>query len=239
MEHHPVRLGPGSKTATFGYGFMAVTSIAVALWSLRYGGVAFDVWTAIDNGIRGVIAHVPLRALTHMLIAPIALLVGPFQFLPRFRAKHPQVHRYMGRIYVTACVIAGMAALATAPYASGGPVAGVGFGILATLWIATTLGGWRAAVRRELDQHRLFMRLSYAMTFSAVILRLQIPIGFMLGYTSYSAMSVWLAYTCWIPNIIAVLAYTARERARLRTVGFRGSARSISHPDRQTLRFTP
>jgi len=46
------------------------------------------------------------------------------------------------------------------------------------------------------------------MTFGAVTLRLQIPIGFMLGYTSYAAMSVWLAYTSWIPNVIVVALYS-------------------------------
>ena len=56
------------------------------------------------------------------------------------------------------------------------------------------------------------MRFSYAMTFGAVTLRLQIPIGFMLGYASYSAMSVWLAYTAWIPNVIAVALYAIVER---------------------------
>jgi hypothetical protein len=57
--------------------------------------------------------------------------------------------------------------------------------------------------------HRLLMRFSYAMTFAAVTLRLQIPIGFALGYASYPAMSPWLAYTSWIPNVIAVAIYTA------------------------------
>jgi hypothetical protein len=51
------------------------------------------------------------------------------------------------------------------------------------------------------------MALSYAMTFGAVTLRLQIPIGFMLGYPGYPEMSVWLAYTSWIPNVIAVFVY--------------------------------
>jgi hypothetical protein len=71
-------------------------------------------------------------------------------------------------------------------------------------------------VRRKFEVHRLFMRLSYALTFSAVTLRLQIPIGFMLGYASYSAMSVWLAYTSWIPNVVAVGVYSALERAKKR-----------------------
>jgi hypothetical protein len=204
--------------AKFGMGFLAVSAIVVALYSLRFLGVPFGHWAVIDTGIRGVITQVPVRALTHMLVAPLALLFGALQFVPQLRARYPKAHRYMGRIYVASCVIAGIAALATVSHASGGPVAGLGFGILAVLWIGVTLGGWRAAVQRKFELHRLLMRLSYAMTFGAVTLRLQIPIGFMLGYASYSAMSVWIAYTSWIPNVVAVAVYSVIERARRRPV---------------------
>ena len=44
--------------------------------------------------------------------------------------------------------------------------------------------------------HRILMRFSYAMTFGAVTLRLQIPFGMMFfGFHSYTEMSPWLAYT--------------------------------------------
>jgi hypothetical protein len=97
-------------------------------------------------------------------------------------------------------------------HAGRGPVAGWGFGILAVLWVAATLGGWWAAVARRLELHRLLMRLSYAMTFGAATLRLQIPIGFMLGFQSHPEMSVWLAYTAWVPNVVAVLFYSALKQ---------------------------
>jgi hypothetical protein len=203
MEKHLVRTG---------FVFMVVTSIGVALYSLRYYLTLADVWPAVDAGIHGVIDRVPIRALIHMLIAPIALLIGPLQFIHSIRTKYPRVHRYLGRTYVIACVVAGLGALATAPYASGGPVAGWGFGILAVLWIGTSLGGWWAAMQRKFELHRLFMRFSYAMTFGAVTLRLQIPIGLAIGYTTYSAMSVWLAYTSWLPNVLAVAIYSVLER---------------------------
>ena len=58
------------------------------------------------------------------------------------------------------------------------------------------------------------MLFSYAMTFGAVTLRLQIPLGFALGYPSYSAMSVWLAYTSWIPNVIVVALYSIAAALR-------------------------
>jgi uncharacterized membrane protein len=202
------------QIAKSGVGFMVVSAVIIATYSLRFYGVPFGHWALMDPKIREVITAVPFQALTHMLVAPLALLCGALQFIPRLRGRHPKVHRYLGRVYVASCVIAGVGALATAPHASGGPVAGLGFGILAVAWIGVTLGGWWAAVQRKLELHRLLMRLSYAMTFGAVTLRLQIPIGFMLGYTSYAAMSVWLAYTSWIPNVIAVGIYTALERTK-------------------------
>ena len=103
------------------------------------------------------------------------------------------------------------------PMRQAGPVAGLGFGVLAVLWIGTTLAAWRAAAQREFAVHRVLMRFSYAMTFGAVTLRLQIPVGFALGFASYSAMSVWLAYTSWIPNVVAVAIYSLVARARHRT----------------------
>ena len=206
--------------------FMAFLAVAVALYSLRYYGVLADRWLDVDKDVHAVIAREPIQALTHMLIAPIALLLGPFQFFPGLRARYPQAHRCSGRIYVAACVIAGIGGLTTAPYASGGPVAGLGFGILAILWIGTTLGAWRAAVQRQFALHRLLMRFSYAMTFGAVTLRLQIPLGLALGYHSYAAMSVWLAYTAWIPNVIVVALYSKAELLRL--LSARSSADDIS-----------
>ena len=55
---------------------------------------------------------------------------------------------------------------------------------------------------------------SYAMTFAAVTLRLQIPIGLALGYPDYPAMSPWLAFTSWIPNVAAVALYSLAESLR-------------------------
>jgi uncharacterized membrane protein len=204
----------GKYPVRSGLAIMAILAVGVALYSFRYYGVIVDSWLDVDPNIRAVITQAPIQALTHMLIAPVALVLGPLQFFAGIRAKYPQAHRWSGRVYVAACVVAGIGGLATSPYASGGPVAGLGFGILALLWIGTTLGAWRAAVRRQFALHRLLMRFSYAMTFGAVTLRLQIPIGFALGFPNYSAMSVWLAYTAWMPNVIAVALYSMTQALR-------------------------
>ncbi|MGJ4944043.1 DUF2306 domain-containing protein [Bradyrhizobium sp. HKCCYLS1011] len=202
-----------------GRAIMVVLATVVAAQSLRYYAALGNVWFGIDPNIKAVILQVPLQALMHMLVAPAALVLGPLQFFPGLRARHPTLHRCSGRVYVLACVIGGTGALATSPFASGGWVAGLGFGILAVLWIGTTMAAWISVVRGRLEWHRLLMRFSYAMTFGAVVLRLQIPIGFALGYGSYSSMSPILAFTSWIPNVLVVALYSTLE-ARWRSRGF-------------------
>jgi len=211
-----------------GRGVMVMLATVVAGYSLRYYAALENVWFGIDPDIRAVILQAPLRALTHMLIAPAALVLGPLQFFPGLRARHPTLHRWSGRVYVLACIVSGAGALATSPFASGGRVAGLGFGILAVLWIGTTVAAWISAVWRALEWHRLLMRFSYAMTFGAVVLRLQIPIGYAWGYSNYSSMSPILAFTSWIPNILIVALYSALE-ARRRSRPFNEASREQKH----------
>ena len=192
-----------------GHSILGVLAVAVSLFSVRYGGVLAGLWVEIDPKIRMLIEAHPFEALSHILVAPIALLVGPWQFLPGLRSRRLPLHRGLGLLYVAACTVAGIGGLLTTFHATGGPVAGFGFALLAVLWTGTTLWAWRAVVAGDIPLHRLLMRFSFAMTFGAVTLRLQIPIGFALGFPNYSAMSVWLAYTSWIPNVIAVALFSA------------------------------
>ena len=212
------------RLANFGLWTMALLAVAIALHAMRYDLVPLNLWLGVDEAIRGVIERVPVQMLTHAIVAPFALLLGPLQFFQGLRARHPRVHRWTGRIYVTAVMIAGTAALLTAPFASGGPIASVGFGLLAISWLGVTFAGWRAAVARKFERHRVLMRFSYGLTFAAVTLRLQIPIGFIfLHFTSYREMSVWLAYTCWLPNVAAVALYSL-------ILGFRERLRPVTAP---------
>lgn len=105
---------------------MALLAALVALYSFRFFGVLDGAWVGVDLGIRDVIVADPVGALSHALVAPVALLLGPFQFIPRLRESHRSVHRWTGRVYVAACVIAGFAGRATAFHASGGPEGGGG-----------------------------------------------------------------------------------------------------------------
>ena len=125
---------------------MGVLALLVSLSSLRYFGVLDDLWLGVDPKLKALIEAHPFEALSHMLVAPMALVLGPWQFLPGLRARHLQLHRWLGRLYVAACTTAGIGGFLTALHATGGPVAGFGFALLAVLWVGTTLAAWRAAM---------------------------------------------------------------------------------------------
>lgn len=181
----------------------AVLSIGVALFSYRY--LTASELRAPDILANGYAA--PFLVL-HVIGAATALLIGPFQFIARFRTRRSGLHRYVGRVYVASCLLGGASGLPLALGSTAGPIAAAGFGLLAVAWLATTWLGWRSAVERRFVEHRRWMLRSFALTFAAVTLRLYLPLPPLLGIDfadGYRAIS-WL---CWVPNLIVIEAYLA------------------------------
>jgi hypothetical protein len=58
----------------------------------------------------------------HVAASGVALLMGPFQFLPGLRGQHPKLHRWMGRIYIAACAVGGTAGVTIALSSTAGLV---------------------------------------------------------------------------------------------------------------------
>lgn len=179
----------------------AVSSVLIALVSYRY----FVPSIPEPSNVTGNLMARPWLYI-HAGLAATALLTGPWQFLPRLRARLPQVHRWLGRIYIFCCTVGGTGGLLLASGTTAGPVARAGFGLLALVWLAVNLQGLRLAMTGRYAEHRQWMIRSFALTFGAVLLRVYIPISQMMGVefmTAYRAIS-WLA---WVPNLIVAELY--------------------------------
>lgn len=160
----------------------------------------------------GVVANGATRfgaLVIHAGFAATALILGPWQFLPRLRARHPRIHRWTGRLYVVSCLIAACAGLALAAGTTAGRPATVGFGLLAVAWIAVTGRAWMAARRRDFAVHRRFMVRSFALTFAAVTLRLYLPVALVLPLNEVVAYQA-ISFLCWVPNFIVAELYLRR-----------------------------
>ena len=138
----------------------------------------------------------------HVFAAIVALVLGPFQFSTRLRKKYTGLHRWLGRAYLGVGVLAGgLSGLYMSQYAFGGPVAKLGFAVLAVLWIYTGLRAYLAVRHGAIEMHRKWMVRNFSLTFAAVTLRLYLPVSMAAGVDFAIAYSI-IAWLCWVPNVV-------------------------------------
>lgn len=110
---------------------------------------------------------------THVFSSMMVLLAGFTQFSTTFLKKWPKWHRRLGYIYVIdILLVTGPAGLLMGFYANGGVASRVAFVLLAVLWILFTGIAVYKAVKKKFTVHRIFMIRSFALTLSALTLRL-------------------------------------------------------------------
>lgn len=143
-----------------------------------------------------------LRAVLHLAPGGIAIVAGAFQFNTRVRFGWPHIHRALGRVYAVAALMGGVAGGMLAPSSTGGVAGHFGFGLLAVLWVSSTLLAWTSARARDFTAHRAWMIRSYALCLAAVTLRLYLPLSGAMGIPFEEAYPA-IAWLCWVPNLLA------------------------------------
>jgi uncharacterized membrane protein len=155
--------------------YLALLFFAWLMWliTLQYIPARRDV--AFLNVKQDVIGftHYRLAFFAHVYGSMFVLIAGMLQFNGRVKRHFPKVHRISGRIYVfIILVISGPTGLIMGYYANGGLTGQVAFCLLAVLWIIFTLKGFIAIRAGKVTAHRKWMYRSYALTLSAISLRL-------------------------------------------------------------------
>ena len=200
---------PGARRGRDRLGWIAIVALAslVGLASSRYltGGAAM-----IPPPLKLNFTGHPAAFYVHIAAASTALLIGPWQFLEGLRRKHSAVHRMMGAVYVTACLVGGVAAVPIALGSSGGPVGAAGFLTLALLWLWTTGRAVMAIASGDIAGHRRWMVRSFALTLAGVTLRLYLPVALFGPFGFHDAYAA-IAWLCWAPNLL-LAAYLTRKR---------------------------
>jgi uncharacterized membrane protein len=108
--------------------------------------------------------------LPHVITGVVALGLGPLQFSNTVRRWNPDVHRWLGRIYVVAALVSSLLALyIVMVYET--PNNRWVMGAMAGLWFLTTACAWISALRRDFIQHKLWVGRSYGLTFTFVATR--------------------------------------------------------------------
>jgi uncharacterized membrane protein len=173
-------------------------SIAVALVSYRF--VALGMKVGFPNMAHQLVTS-NYGFYLHVICAPIALVIAPFQLSKKFRAKSVRRHRLLGGIYCVAVLLAGVSGILIGFDAMHGPIAQSGFIVLAVIWLLITFRALQCARRGEIELHREWMTRSVALTFAGVMLRVWLPAQLISGVSFDVAYQV-VAWLCWVPNLV-------------------------------------
>jgi uncharacterized membrane protein len=110
---------------------------------------------------------------THVYISIFVLIIGFFQFIYNLRKLFLPLHKVLGKIYIVLTLLfAAPSGLVMGYYGNGGTYSKISFCLLAILWFCFTLQAYLAVRNKQFHRHEMYMILSYALTLSAISLRL-------------------------------------------------------------------
>jgi uncharacterized membrane protein YozB (DUF420 family) len=110
---------------------------------------------------------------THVYTSIFLMLLGFFQFSKTIKRKYINIHRWSGRVYaVIILLFSGPSGLIMSYHANGGIFSQISFVILSVLWISFTLLSVYFILKKDVKNHQKFAIRSFALTLSAISLRL-------------------------------------------------------------------
>jgi uncharacterized membrane protein len=184
-----------------GYSLLLILSLGVTAYAVVVYGL-MPVGALVHPDMRAVFEANRVGIYTHVFASAVALGLGPLQLSARLRAARPQLHRVLGRLYLgIGVLVGGLAGLAMALHAHGGPASQAGFAGLALGWLYTGARAYAAIRRRDVPAHRRWMFRNFALTFAAVTLRLWLPAAGAAGIPFGVAYPA-IAWLCWVPNLL-------------------------------------
>jgi uncharacterized membrane protein len=121
--------------------------------------------------------HSPLLV-AHVVLGSVAMVSAVAQIWPRLRARHPLLHRRVGRVYVSVAIPAAAFAMVIGAATPFGPFLAVSNVLLGAVWLWFTINGFMAARQRRFADHRRHMVRSATVALSTISNRIWTPLLF-------------------------------------------------------------
>ena len=155
---------------------------------------------------------------THIILGGPALLIGWTQFGAKFRNRKLLLHRQLGKAYVLAVLFSSIAGILIAFFATGGFVSSLGFFCLGMIWLYTTIMAYLSIKKGQVESHQKMMIYSYAVCFSAVTLRIWLPL-LIITFGDFITAYMIVAWLCWVPNLLVAYLITRRLETQAIQIG--------------------
>ena len=210
MKSQTTNPGKLSLKKAIGWVFLLLMAVMPVLVSLGYLTLDPDKFPFAQQ--KAVYTAHMTMLITHIIASMLAILIGPFQFLPGLRkGRWLKVHRWLGRTYLLSILFGGLSGLYMAQFAYGGIITELGFGTLAMLWLYSGYRAYRHIRNKDLEAHRQWMIRNYALTFAGVMLRVWAPLSVGMG-ADFTTAYIIIGWACWVPNLLVAEWIIRRTR---------------------------
>lgn len=192
--------------------FLGVSLFWVSFWTVVLAASAYFVYESLAYLAYGIgdpdapaLSARGVSIYVHAALAIPILFLAPLQFHPGFRSKYPHLHRWTGRVFLTASILAAAIAIVLSldyQFVGSRPALMI-FGLL---WIFFSVCAWYCAVRGDFASHRGFMIRSVTLGFAFVWVRLlRVSQDWFLPFIEDAEMRTTVReYVCFIVPLIAV-----------------------------------
>lgn len=163
-----------------------------------------------------VLTHYQVAFFIHVYASLVVLIAGMTQFSAYIRNKYANIHRGLGMIYIILILfLSSPSGLIMAFYANGGIFSKLSFSLLSILWFVFTYQAFKYALQKKWQLHENFMLRSFALTLSAISLRLfKWIIASTIALPPMDTYKI-VAWSGWVVNLLLVEIYIWRRRKRL------------------------
>jgi uncharacterized membrane protein len=172
--------------------------ILLSMVSIEFLLAIHGKYKSLDSGAYAMFMSRRGWLWTHLGAGALMIVLGPMQFLTRWPRAYPQLHRWAGRTYLIAMLVAstgaiGLIATSPAPFEIR-----AAFAATALAWLLTALIALRAIHRGSVPQHRAWMARNYLLTLSPVSFRLALPACIAIGLVPSPTLISSLLVTSWL-----------------------------------------
>jgi hypothetical protein len=158
----------------------------------------------------------------HFAAGGVILALGCIQLMAGVRKRWPAVHRWIGRVYVTAAFLAGVGGLTfiLTNGTIGGTAMNLGFGGYGVLMVIVAVQAYRHARARRLDAHRVWALRLFALAIGSWLYRMDYGFWLLLtdgiGHTQTftGPFDHVMAFFFYIPNLLVAEMFIRARRVQ-------------------------
>jgi hypothetical protein len=208
-----------SGTALVGTVWMSATLFGLYILAFYAGSLADGHVSKWNQNLTGLYEpHSPAATSglgVHFLAGGVILILGCIQLIGKVRTRWPALHRWVGRIYVSAALLAGLGGLTFISLVGtiGGRVMDIGFGLYGALMVLAAVQTFRFARARSLSRHRAWALRLFALAIGSWLYRMDYGFWLLLGggrghtHDFHGPFDHVMAFFFYLPNLLIVEAF--------------------------------